>query len=445
MKKIIENILITTFFFLALVFVFTLSRGDTFVNYGFSYAISRGEIPYKDFNLVITPLSPIIYSLGLLLYQNIITIYLEQALLLTLFYQIIKKILGEKSILFLLFLLLPYPIATASVIFPGYNFLILILFFLFLYLFKNKKNEFLLGFILGLIFCTKQTVGIILFLPTFIFLLKDYKKFLKIVMGYILPIFIMFIYLLFTKSISSFINLCILGLFNFGSKNQQIDLYYLILFILGIIFFLYRIIKDKKDILNYYGVAFGVVVLPIIDYYHVSLFLVVVFYYLIEKMNWNSKYNKYIFVSIISLSLIWSFASYQFLEEPVIQNQNHFSLVINRKSYVSNSNKLIEYTKSLNKEVIYFMRGSENYYYKIINDQKLNYFDLPNYGNYGYNGIEKMKKEISKTKDVYYVLDRELVNNNDKNQQYIKELGKYVLANSHKVKSIGVYDIYYKE
>ena len=64
MKKIAENILITSFFFLALVFIFTLSRGDTFVNYGFSYAISKGEIPYKDFNLVIPLFGPFIYSIG---------------------------------------------------------------------------------------------------------------------------------------------------------------------------------------------------------------------------------------------------------------------------------------------------------------------------------------------------------------------------------------------
>ena len=71
MKKYVHYLLLCIFFFIALVFIFTLSRGDTFVNYGFSYAISRGEIPYKNFNMIITPLAPILYSFGLLFYQNI--------------------------------------------------------------------------------------------------------------------------------------------------------------------------------------------------------------------------------------------------------------------------------------------------------------------------------------------------------------------------------------
>ena len=120
-------------------------------------------------------------------------------------------------------------------------------------------------------------------------------------------------------------------------------------------------------------------------------------------------------------------------------------IIINTKDYSDMSKKLIKYTDSLDKEVIYFMRGSENYFYKVINDEKLNYFDLPNYGNYGYNGINKMKKKINKKHDVYFIIDSELINNTDSNQQYIRELGEYVIKSSSKKKNIGVYEIYYKE
>jgi len=86
MKKYIKYILLFIFFFISLVFIFTISRGDTFVNYGFSYAISKGEIPYKDFNMVITPLAPFIYSIELIFFNNIIIFYLEQAILLTILF-----------------------------------------------------------------------------------------------------------------------------------------------------------------------------------------------------------------------------------------------------------------------------------------------------------------------------------------------------------------------
>ena len=123
-KEIIRHLLLFLFFFISLVFIFTLSRGDTFVNYGFSYAISKGQIPYKDYNMVISPLEPILYSIGLLLCKNIIVYYIEQAILLTIMINYIKKILDKKWILFLLCLIIPYPIAIVSIIYPGYNFLI---------------------------------------------------------------------------------------------------------------------------------------------------------------------------------------------------------------------------------------------------------------------------------------------------------------------------------
>ena len=90
------------------------------------------------------------------------------------------------------------------------------------------------------------------------------------------------------------------------------------------------------------------------------------------------------------------------------------------------------------------MRGSENYYYKIINDERIDYFDLPNYGNYGYNGIDKMKNKIDKISNSYFIIDSELINNSDSSQQYIKELGKYLIEKSKYVKKIGLYNIYYK-
>ena len=444
-KKYFKNIFLFCFFLISLVFIFTVSRGDTFVNYGFSYAISKGEIPYKDFNMVISPLAPFLYSIGLLLNKNILIFYAEQAFLLTVFYNVVKKILKDKSILFLLFILLPFPIAMSSTIFPGYNFLLIFLFVCFLYYFEKNNNDYLLGILLGLIFCTKQTIGIVVFIPTFYYLFKDRKKFFKMLIGYFVPIILLFSYLLFTNSLRQFIDLCFLGLLDFGHSNQQIYIFYFILFVIGIMYLLYCIYKDKKEISLYYCLFFSSVVLPIIDYYHVSLFLIIIFIIFLKQIDINSYIKKISLLLIIVICTIWSFVSYNFFGSPVISNFNNFSLVINRGEYVSNTEMLLKYVNKLDKRVIYFMRGSENYYYKIINNQKLDYFDLPNYGNYGYNGINKMYKKIDKVHNTYFVLDRELVKNKDVNQQYIKELGLYVIKNSIKVESIGYYDIYYKE
>lgn len=444
-KELIKYTLLFVFFFVSLVFIFTLSRGDTFVNYGFSYAISRGEIPYKDFNMVITPFAPFLYSIGLIFCKNILVYYFEQAFLLTFMFYLLERLMGKKSILFLLLLIIPYPIAMVSTIFPGYNFLLIFLFILFIYCFKKQTNDYLLGIILGLVFCTKQTIGIVLFLPTFYYLLKNRKKFFKICIGYLLPIIIMLLYLLASGSFSDFINLCFLGLFDFSNNNSQIDIFYFIIFLIGIVYLLFRIYKDPKNVLLYYGLLFSSVILPIVDYYHVSLFLIIVCYFFVESISIKKIYYKYFLIFIVSLIIIWGTITYMFFEKPIISNFKGFSLVVWEEKYVNNAKDLLKYVKGSDKDIIYFMRGSENYYYKIINNQDINYFDLPNYGNYGYNGVNMMMKRIDDVSGVYFVIDRELVKNTDSNQQYIKELGQYVIENSSFIKKIGLYDVYYKE
>ena len=113
------------YFFYALVLAYNLIRGDSYVNFGFSYAITRGEVPYVDFNLVIPPLAPWLYSILLFFRSSILVFYLEQALLLTLFFAVVFRLIGNKSWIYFILLSIPYPIAMVSVLFPGYNFLLL--------------------------------------------------------------------------------------------------------------------------------------------------------------------------------------------------------------------------------------------------------------------------------------------------------------------------------
>ncbi len=442
MKKI-HWITLFSFFLLCLLFIFTLFRGDTFVNYGFSYAIRLGEVPYKDFNMVITPLAPFLYSIGLFIYNDLLTIYIEQALLLTVLFYILYQLLGKKSILLLLLFIIPYPIAMVSTIFPGYNFLLYFLLISFIYIYKYSYNYYLYGILLGLIFCTKQTVGIVLLIPTLYYLFTDRKRFFKTLIGYMIPCLLLFLYLIITNSLSEFINLCFLGLFDFQKSNQHIDWFYFILLLIGIGYFIYRIIHDKKNLLLYYGLLFSIVSIPIIDYYHVSLFYLIVLYFLVDSIQISKKYYSIIYIFIPFICILWSFVSYCYMKNPVIYSMNHFHYILVFKDYKKYSKELM--TKVSSKKVIYLMKGSENYYYKILHNQRIDYLDLPNYGNYGYHGVDKMIEKIQSLHDYYFVLDRVLMKDNSPFQQYIKELGNMVIQNSVLVDSVGVYDIYYKE
>lgn len=152
---------------------------------------------------------------------------------------------------------------------------------------KNNKNDYLIGFIIGIAFLTKQTVGLALSLPSFYYLFKykDYRKFFKRA-GIFLSINIVFvIYLLITNCFSQFIDLCFLGLFDFTKQNGTIFDVNFIIFLIEIICILVFIIKDKKNINNYYILAFSTIAIPLFDFWHVALFTYAFLFLIVEKLR----------------------------------------------------------------------------------------------------------------------------------------------------------------
>ena len=66
--------------------------GDEIWNYGFAYNIATGLIPYKDFNMVVTPLFPIMSALFMkILGINIVTFHIFNAIICTTIFYYMKK------------------------------------------------------------------------------------------------------------------------------------------------------------------------------------------------------------------------------------------------------------------------------------------------------------------------------------------------------------------
>ena len=92
-----------TFISLTLLGILQIIDLDMIWTYGFSYNISKGLIPYKDFNMVIGPLYSFVFSL--FLYKNSLLIFklthiAIYSLIITLIY---KKI--DKKIIYIILLL----------------------------------------------------------------------------------------------------------------------------------------------------------------------------------------------------------------------------------------------------------------------------------------------------------------------------------------------------
>ena len=98
LKKIKQNkiliielitIFIITFLFNIICSSFQL---DELWNYGFSYNISNGLIPYKDFNMIVTPLFPMIGAIFLMIFgKSLVVFHIFNAIICTFIFYHMKK------------------------------------------------------------------------------------------------------------------------------------------------------------------------------------------------------------------------------------------------------------------------------------------------------------------------------------------------------------------
>ena len=430
MKKTYKYLIFIILFIVFLLFNLIVSpvNLDEIWSYGFSNNIYMGLIPYKDFNMVITSFYSILMALPMYIFgNNILVFHIESTIIITLFLILVYKLIKEK-----VFIILPLLIIPVNITYPNYNFFLLFLFILLIFLEKNKKNSILIGVIISLIFLTKQSVGILL-LP--IALLYGKEK-LKRFIGFIIPNIIFLIYLLITNSFKEFIDLCFLGLFDFGKGNGSFNM----LFILAILLFivLLFLINKNKKIEYYYLLAFVSICIPLFDLYHFFIYLVA--YLIILIINDDITIPKPeligipLFICILIIYTIKSGFNIKYYPNKI----NIFEYRYIAKENIDFTNTVIKYMKKYNNKVMFI--GPDAYYYKIITNQKINYLDLVNTGNYGYNGSSKLinrVKELDK-EYVFFVRNDELGFGKQTDQNLIK----YILKHGKKIDKINIYDIY---
>ncbi len=446
-KKVFSNILKYSFLFLLFLFGLIVSYnmffGDSIANLGFSYAITKGEVPYNDFNLVIPLFSPFLYAIPLFFFHNSLVFYATQALLLTILFYLLEKKLKHKVYIFFLIVSFCFPLSLVTGLFPGYNFLLFFLIVLLGYLEKCKINDIVIGIILGLCILTKHTIGVFLILPSIIFYYKNLKKLLLRFVGLLIPCFVFLIYLIITKSFWNFMNLCVFGLFDFASKNStNNNIFLIVVAFLCLIYFLVVLFK-KRDIDYFYLFLTILFIFPLFDDYHLSYFIFATLYVLLDRSNISKRLmGPSCFLAIVVIG-IWTYISMSFLDYKFV-NYSYYPM-----RYMSNvmeiDYKYLDSVVNKYKKMNLFLLGTENYFYKMNNDMKLTYYDLPNYGNYGYNGFDMMKKRIDNEHDTYFVVSLASYNDKAPNQQYYKELVKYIFENGNFVEKNKDYSVYYFE
>lgn len=443
MKKIFKYLIVFSISLFLLLFTYNLLFGDSIANIGFSYAIARGEIPYNDFNLIIPLFSPWVYAIPLLIFNSGITFYITQAIFLTILYYLLEKKLKYKIYLLCFLLFFTYPFVLPSGLYPGYNFILFFLIFILSYIDKDNTNDYLIGFLIGLSIITKHTIGVFLVIPSIIFYYKDIKKILKRLVGLLIPCFIFLIYLLITKSFFNFLNLCVFGLFDFAKSNTYSSSPFIaVSFILFVVYFLY-ILKKNKNITYYYLFLTVLFVIPLFESYHMSYFIISCLYVFIDRLNYDEKYKVITIVLFVLIIGLWTFIMNTVYNYKYIDYHN-YPFRYSSKRMVDNYNYVSKIYKKYD-NVTLFLIGSDNYFNKITRDLDITYFDLPNYGNYGYDSFNMMKKKIDNNRNCYYVVSTITLKYYGRGQQYYKELANYIIDNGEFIESNGRYSVYYLE
>lgn len=438
MKKTIKNILIVLVVFFvvySLLILFSINFADVTWNYGMSHAIRLGEIPYKDFNIVMTPLYQYLMSGFLLIKDNYLVFLFGQAILVTIFFTFIYKLIGNKVLILLPIIAFP----RFFFILPNYNFLAVFLVIIILYLEKNKKSDYLIGIILSLLILTKHSIGLFFLLVTLIGTF-DFSKIKKRLLGVLPLLVIFFLYLLINHNLYEFIDLTILGLFDFSSSNGGFTLYILIISILLFIYLIYRFIKEPKNIDNYYILGSYSFIIPIIDQFHFNYFVFLFIFIIIYNISINKKYIKYIylfccliFTFVISINFYLNWNLYK--DKNILTNKYFYGYIVSDTLEEYINTVYIDYSSRDNN----YMFSYDNMFFDIMSNHQITYFDIPNDGNFGYDGINKMKNKIDDMHDVYFYINKR------EDTQFCMEIYDYIVEVSDKKCSIEDFLIYYKE
>lgn len=444
-KFIRENIKYVVVFFIVLValtFFSNLNCYDAAWNYGFSYAFSKGEVPFKDFNMITPGLYNFVMSLGLHISHNNLLFLIEQSLLITLTFFIVYKMYGKKSWLFLFFMVFPSFYAFT----PTYNFFLMFLTILLIYLEKEEANDYLIGVVLSLCILTKHTVGIFLVIPSFIFYFKDKKKLLKRFIGCLIPVIIYVVYLLFIGVLKYFFDLCVLGLFDFASKNGEFVLIYVALtFILLVLNVLY-VIFNRKDIMGYYILCFFSVMIPIFSFYHFSVYLAICSLMLLSILKKKDISDNYLgFLGIVLTLITFSF-NLTFVSGEYFFHVHNFDYLYSNKESRDNFKRLNDLYLKYRDDSSVNILSSKGVLIKIINEEKLDYFMVPLNGNFGYNGTLKMIDKVKDNDKSYYIIDmNEYKRTKVYGGQFALEICDYIIKNSKIIEENEDYNVYYYE
>ena len=328
-----------------------------------------------------------------------------------------------------------------------------------------------------------MTLAVITVLYKIIFIKNrsEIKKYIKTAMvriaGILLPILVLFIYLILTGSIKDFVNYAILGISTFSNsisysnllENDKIEIKILsILIPISIIINLIIIIIEKvmnrknkilENILTMFIYSFSIIILmyPIADEIHfliATLIAIITAIYVIgmfgkkmyNRINYNKKYKTYkiatliIWIALLAVILTTSINNlYQYIIAEKNQELKHYKNIIVEKYLQKRINDIDNYIiENENKKV--YMLDAEAAIAMIPLDKYNKDYDMFLLGNIGKDGEEgQIEKIKQREKDTIYIIR---MKERPQNWQTPQRVIEYIRENLNFIGTVDAYEIY---
>ena len=464
---------------------------DEIWNYNFAKNIADGLVPYKDFNIITTPLLPMLCGIFLKIFANelIVMRILEVILLTAIFYTSYKilEILTKNKIISVIAIILNiYMFKDIFAIDYNYANLLIALILTLIelknlektkgeILIYNSKRDFLIGIIAGISILFKQTTGICITLACIgykIFAIQkkeNIKEFIKIAItrlsGAIIPVIIMIIYLIANNALYEFIDYTILGVKTFSNvipyKQLLENVWYIkilaIIIPVTIILMFLKVFHNKKDnkilILFAYGISSFVVTFPISDKIHFltgSLITILAIVYIISKICLKPK-NRIIavlysifcgIIAIICFIQIWNsiLNINKYIQSSKETKLKHYYGITEKEEFRENIIEIGNYIENKKTEgrKVYILDATAAIYMIPLDIYNKDY-DMFNKGNLGKNGEQGIIDRIKSEEQAIYLIKNDKYSRNWQNPETVR---KYIQENLKKTGEIYIFDIY---
>lgn len=481
-----------------------ISNLDEIWNYNTARAITQNLIPYKDISMITTPLLPMITALFLKLIANevIVSRVLASVLwggVLFSIFKILKLLIKEENTCLIIIALLGLLFRDCYCI--DYNILSLMFSLIILYIelknidkphFENNKTDFLIGILAGLTVCTKQSIGAILAIIVvgykiiFVQNKKEFIEYLKTafkrIIGILIPMILVFIYLIATNSLQDFINYAVLGISTFSNKipyaqlmnNDKKEIQILsrimpfILLAMAVLTIVFQNKKKKENIGNIdnkiltmliYSLSTIIIMYPISDEIHFLIAGTITFIglayilYLLgitiyNKINLQSKKKIYkitsLMISIIAIAFI-AVRGIENITEYTKQEKNetieHYKNIQISEYLQERINEIDIFILEQEKEnkKVYILDAEAAIYMIPINNYNKDY-DMFLKGNIGKDGQEGQIQKIKQKETNEIILIRK--RNLQSNWQTPTEVVDYVRENLEFMGEVSIYEVY---